>query len=117
MGNTLTIGGPNSNTNNYFNNSILSKRVKEILTDSTEKMLANTAQSADNIKVNDEFDAPINKYRACCMGVYNKGDSDNNNFISVKFPYALEYCTKRCKMDNDLIFCATEKVNWIKRYI
>ncbi len=103
MGNTLTIGGPNSNTNNYFSNSILSKRVKEILTDSTEKMLANTAQSSDNIKVNDEFDAPINKYRACCMGVYNKGDSDNNNFISVKFPYALEPTESDCQNENKCI--------------
>ena len=75
MGNTLT-----TNTNDKrINDSLLGKEIKDIL--SNKQQIIDVDKNGKNIIV------PVNKYRACCLGVYKEAKNlSKGDFISVKMP-------------------------------
>ena len=85
MGNTLIKSRQDFN---FDENNLVAQRVKKILTERTEVLGLD-----ENGK---EIKGPINKYRACCMGVL-KEEPNNNEFISVKLPYAVDESNYICK--------------------
>lgn len=108
MGNTLVTSGSNRN----INDSILGKRIKEIL-------------KSQKIPHDDYKDGlPINKMVACCTGNAVEGASVNKNqFITINLPTALDethidckdkgYCIESSKLG--LQFPNTKcDVNWVK---
>ena len=85
MGNTLIKSRQDFN---FDENNLVAQRVKKILTERTEVLGLD-----ENGK---EIKGQINKYRACCMGVY-KEKPNENEFISVKLPYAVDESNYICK--------------------
>ena len=85
MGNTII----KADSDRRINDTILGKRVQQILRDDT--VVFNKGQAVK-----------INKVRACCMGVAKK-DPDENEFITVNLPEALTKEDRYCKLQGKCI--------------
>ena len=83
MGNTLTT----DTGDKTLNDSLLGKEIKEILINKQVKL--------DVDKNGKDIYIPINRYRACCLGV-QKNNLQKNDFITVKFPVAAGKDDPRC---------------------
>ena len=85
MGNTLVT----SNNNRNINDSILGKRVKEIL-------LNQEIVTEKDIRTGKDITEKINIVRGCCMDIV-KPDPGDNDFITVNLPDGLTNEDKYCK--------------------
>jgi len=88
MGNTLT----SSNNNRNINDSILGKRIKEILLDQDIILDITLDKDGNEIIKTDK----INKIRGCCMDIVKEYPT-NNEFITVTLPDAIEETKDQCK--------------------
>ena len=88
MGNTLIKGDDDKS----INDSLLGKEVTRIFTD--QKQTIKTGHK--------EFQIPINKARACCLGVVNENPR-LNEFVTIELPVALDDKNIYCKTRKDVL--------------
>ena len=88
MGNTLTRG----NTNIIDDNTLLGKEISKIL-ENKEKTVGSKKGP---------YKIPINKARACCLGVV-KENPRTNDFITVKLPKIIDKNNPYCRSSGDCI--------------
>ena len=94
MGNTLTT----SRNNRNINESILGKRVQQILLDQDIVLDISTDKNGNEIIKHGK----INRMRGCCMDIV-KEDPNINEFITINLPDAIVETDNLCKVKGTCI--------------